>query len=152
MTHIIYVREFSKHIGRFPDKRCLRIPLCGRRERFVIHRRTTSASTAPRTPRRTCCSDAYVLNTVPRFSRSCEHFPEGFELHLLHDLHQVLGMRVEGTGVKELGFRAVGMRFPSASNFFSITSSTNFQQHGLRLNRWRPFASNLCSITGAPRP
>ena len=33
-----------------------------------------------------------VLVTVPRVSRSCEHFPDGFDLHLLHfpdgfDLH-----------------------------------------------------------------
>ena len=41
------------------------------RERLVFYRRTTRASTAPRTPRRTCCPYAYVLMTVPRVSRSC---------------------------------------------------------------------------------
>ena len=44
------------------------------RERLVSYCRTTSASTAPRTPRRTCCPYAYVLTTVPRVSRSCEFF------------------------------------------------------------------------------
>ena len=29
----------------------------------------------------------YVLVTVPRVSRSCEHFPDGFDLHLLHSLN-----------------------------------------------------------------
>ena len=38
--------------------------------------RTTSAITAPCTSRRMCCP-TYV-------SRSCEHYPEGFDLHLLH--------------------------------------------------------------------
>ena len=27
-----------------------------------------------------------VLVTVPRASRSCEHFPDGFDLHLLLDV------------------------------------------------------------------
>jgi len=44
---------------------------------------TISASTAPRTSRRTCCPYAYVLVTVLRVSRSCEHFPDGFDFHLL---------------------------------------------------------------------
>ena len=38
------------------------------RERLVSYCRTTSASTAPRTPRRTCCPYAYVLITVLRVS------------------------------------------------------------------------------------
>ena len=45
-------------------------------ERLVFYCRTTSASTAPRTPRRTCCPYAYVLITVLRVSRSCELFQE----------------------------------------------------------------------------
>ena len=53
------------------------------RERLVFYCRTTSASTAPRTPRRTCCPYAYALITVLRVSRSCELFPDGFDLHLL---------------------------------------------------------------------
>ena len=53
-------------------------------ERLVFYCRTTSASTAPRTPRRTCCPYAYVLITVLRVSRSCELFPDGSDLHLLH--------------------------------------------------------------------
>ena len=32
----------------------------------------------------TCCPYAYVQITVPRVSRSCERFPDGFDLHLLH--------------------------------------------------------------------
>ena len=52
-------------------------------ERLVLYCRTTSASTAPRTPRRTCCPYAYVLITVLRVSHSCEHFPDGLDLHLL---------------------------------------------------------------------
>ena len=39
-------------------------------ERLVFYGRTTSASTAPCTPRRTCCPYAYVLITVLRVSRS----------------------------------------------------------------------------------
>jgi len=54
-----------------------------RRERLEFYCRRTSASTAPRTPRRACCPYAYVLITVLRVSRSCEHFPDGFDLHLL---------------------------------------------------------------------
>ena len=50
---------------------------------LVCYCRTTSASTAPCTPRRTCCPYAYVLVTVLRVSRSCELFQEGFDLHLL---------------------------------------------------------------------
>jgi len=49
---------------------------------LVFYCRTTSASTAHRTPRRTCCPCAYVLITVLRVSRSCEPFPDGFDLHL----------------------------------------------------------------------
>ena len=52
-------------------------------ERFVFYRLTTSASTALRTPRRTCCPDANVLITVPRVSRSCGLLPGGFDLHVL---------------------------------------------------------------------
>ena len=29
-----------------------------------------------------------VLVTVPRVNRSCENFPDGFDLHLLPSLHQ----------------------------------------------------------------
>ena len=60
-------------------------------ERLAFHCRTTSASTAPRTPRRTCCPYAYVLITVLCVSRSCELFPDGFDLHLLHgDINMLL--------------------------------------------------------------
>ena len=31
-----------------------------------------------------CAALRIVLATVPRVSRSCEHFPNGFDLHLLH--------------------------------------------------------------------
>ena len=31
-----------------------------------------------------CAALRIVLVTVPRVSRSCEHFPDGFDLHLLH--------------------------------------------------------------------
>ena len=51
-------------------------------EKLVFRCRTTSASTAPRTPRRTCCPYAYVLLTVTRVSRSCDLFLDGFDLHL----------------------------------------------------------------------
>ena len=33
-----------------------------------------------------CAALRIVLVTVPRVSRSCEHFPDGFDLHLLHGL------------------------------------------------------------------
>ena len=52
-------------------------------ERLVFYCRTTSANTAPRTPRRTCCPYAYELITVLRVSRSCKIPPDGFDLHLL---------------------------------------------------------------------
>ena len=45
-----------------------------RRDWYLIACQTTSASTAPRTPRRTCCPYAYVLITVLLVSRSCELF------------------------------------------------------------------------------
>jgi len=51
--------------------------LVSSRERLVFYCRTTSASTAPGTPRRTCCPYAYVLITVLRVSHSCELFPDG---------------------------------------------------------------------------
>ena len=35
-------------------------------ERLIFYCRTTNASTAPRTPRKTCCPHAYVLVTVLR--------------------------------------------------------------------------------------
>jgi len=31
-----------------------------------------------------CAALHIALVTVPRVSRSCEHFPDGFDLHLLH--------------------------------------------------------------------
>ena len=31
-----------------------------------------------------CAALRIVLVTMPRVSRSCEHFPDGFDLHLLH--------------------------------------------------------------------
>jgi len=55
------------------------------RERLAFHCRTTSTSNALCTPRRTCCPFADVLITVPRVSRSCELFSDGFDLHLLRD-------------------------------------------------------------------
>ena len=51
-------------------------------ERLVSHCRTTNASTAPCTPRKTCFPYAYVLNTVLRVSRFCELFTDGFDLQL----------------------------------------------------------------------
>ena len=39
---------------------------------MVLYCRAASASTAPRTPRRTCCPHAYVSVTVLRVSNSCE--------------------------------------------------------------------------------
>ena len=60
-----------------------RVKRRGHADRLELYGRTTSASTAPRTLRSTCCPHAYVLVTVPRVSRSCEHFPDGFNLHLL---------------------------------------------------------------------
>jgi len=53
------------------------------RQRLVFHCLATSASTAPRKPRRMCLPYAYVLITVLRVSRSCELFPDGFDLYLL---------------------------------------------------------------------
>ena len=46
-----------------------------------------------------------VPHTVPRVGRSYEHFPDGFELHLLHFGVKVwgLGLRL-GFGVSSLGF------------------------------------------------
>ena len=55
-------------------------------ERLVFYCRPTSASTAPRTLRRTCCPDAYVLITVLRVSRFCKLFPDGLDLDLLQHL------------------------------------------------------------------
>ena len=52
-------------------------------ERLIFYCRTTNASTALRTPRRTCCPHAHELITVLRVSRSCELLPDGFDLHLL---------------------------------------------------------------------
>ena len=34
-----------------------------------------------------CAALRIVLATVPYVSRSCEHFPDEFDLHLLQDLH-----------------------------------------------------------------
>ena len=74
------------HHGKTPNHTRPPIARDGRRAaRLAFCCRTTSASTAPRTPRRTCCPYAYVLITVPRVSRSCEHFPDGFDLHLLRE-------------------------------------------------------------------
>ena len=50
-------------------------------ERLVSYRRKSSTSTAPCTPRR--------LVTVPRASRSCENFPDGFDPHL----QQIVGTK-----------------------------------------------------------
>ena len=35
-----------------------------------------------------CAATRIVLVTVPRDSRSCEPFPDGFDLHLLHHLRK----------------------------------------------------------------
>ena len=74
--------------------------------RLVFYCRTTSASTAPRTPRRTCCPSAYVLITVLRVSRSCELFPDGFDIHLLqltvlHMAEQVQEIKFENNRITE---------------------------------------------------
>ena len=55
---------------------------------LVFNCRTTSASTAPCTSRGLCCLThcaalRIVIITVPHVSRSCEHFPDGFDLHHL---------------------------------------------------------------------
>jgi len=47
---------------------------------------TETLVAAPRTPRRTCCPYAYVLITVLNVSRSCELFPDGFDLHSAQSL------------------------------------------------------------------
>jgi hypothetical protein len=36
-----------------------------------------------------CAALRIVQVTAPRISRSCEHFPDGFDLHLLLPLHTV---------------------------------------------------------------
>ena len=63
---------------------CRRLPVPSRAapERLVFYCRTTSASTAPCTSRRMCCP-TYCASCCARVSRSCEHFPDGFDLHLL---------------------------------------------------------------------
>ena len=50
-------------------------------ERLVFYCRKTSASTAPHPEG--CAALRIVLVTVPRVSLSCEHFQDGFDLHLL---------------------------------------------------------------------
>ena len=52
-------------------------------ERLVLYCRTSSASTAPRTLRRTGYPFAYVLINVLRVSHSCQFFADGSDLHLL---------------------------------------------------------------------
>ena len=80
LSYMAHIRQRRVRAERMPQ---LRIPGT---ERLVFYCRTTSASTAPRTPRRTCCPYAYVLITVLRVSRSCGLFPDGFDLLLLHNL------------------------------------------------------------------
>ena len=53
---------------------------------------TTSASTAPCTSRRMRCPTHCA---VPRVSRSCEHFPDGFDLHLLPSVLTTLSTRLQ---------------------------------------------------------
>jgi len=53
-----------------------------------------------------CAALRIVLVTVPRVSRSCEHFPDGFDLHLLH-LHW---KKVSPGRIYGLEFRAQGSR------------------------------------------
>jgi len=80
---------------------------------LVFYCRTTSASTAPRTPRRTCCPYAYVLATVPRVSSSCENFPDGFDLHLLHKSAKVEEFpKVEAESGGVISFRRGRRRSP----------------------------------------
>ena len=67
-------------------------------ERLVFSCRTTSASTAPRTPRRTCCPYAYVLISVLCVSRSCELFSGGFNVHLLHSRRYIWAAGARGSG------------------------------------------------------
>ena len=55
------------------------------RQRLVFYCRTTSASTAPCTSRRMCCP-THCASYSARVSRSCEHFPDGFDRHLLPSL------------------------------------------------------------------
>ena len=49
------------------------------KERLIFYCRTTSARTTPEG----CAALRIVLVNVPRVSRSCEHFPDGFDLQLL---------------------------------------------------------------------
>ena len=50
------------------------------KEILLFYCRTTSASTAL-AHLEGCAALRIVLVTVPRVSRSCEHFPDGFDLH-----------------------------------------------------------------------
>jgi hypothetical protein len=60
----------------------------GCKERLVFQFRRTSASTAPCTSRRICCLTHCASHCV---SRSCEHFPDGFDLHLLQVEKKIAG-------------------------------------------------------------
>jgi len=95
----LFARETTRHcLGEHTYH------LRGPGERLVFYCRTTSASTAPRTPRRTCCPYVHVLITVLRASRPCELFPDGFDLHLQRP-------RREG---------------PSSARIFSVLVKTGF--------------------------
>ena len=40
-----------------------------------------------------CAAPRIVLVTVPRVSRSCEHFPDSFDLHLLEGANNLTGLK-----------------------------------------------------------
>ena len=103
-------------------------------ERLVLHCRTT---TAPRTPRRTCCPYACVLITVLRVSRSCEIFPNGFDLHLLHPLSLAVSRKHVLRG------QEIRQKSPMASNTPKVSNDRS---------RYPRICGEDVTRTGAPRP
>ena len=69
------VRVCEDNEGRVPAQ------LCAERDRYFI---ADQAATAPHLAHPGgCAALRIVLITVPCVSRSCEHFPDGFDVHLL---------------------------------------------------------------------
>ena len=66
-----------------------------------------------------------VPHTVPRVGRSYEHFPDGFELHLLQPCVQSAG-RMKGVRcrIQSVGFISKGMRRHGihAEKLFDVTA------------------------------
>jgi len=59
-----------------------------------------------------CAALRIVLVTVPRVSRSCEHFPDGFDLHLLQGEYKSrCGGGKKGRGVHYVAGPAAGFSF-----------------------------------------